>query len=288
MKKICLLSLASLLSCGENPDLETVGKLPKGLNETSSVERIGTELWTTEDHGNAPEVYAIGQNGKLLRTLKITGVNNNDWEELSSDANGNLYIGDFGNNDNERKDLVIYKISASDLSGTEAAIVQKTTFFYPDQKAFPPKKSQRIFDCEAFFEWNGNFYLFSKNRSSNFDGTTVLYKIPNKPGNFPAQKISEFKTCGNYNKCAITAADISPDGKKVALLTSDKVFVFDNFSSDDFLSGDAHEIKLGHFSQKEGLCFSTDSDLFIVDEKEKKTGGNLYRLALKTKSDANE
>jgi hypothetical protein len=30
--------------------------------------------------------------------------------EHTKDKDGNLYVGDFGNNDNERKDLCIYKI----------------------------------------------------------------------------------------------------------------------------------------------------------------------------------
>lgn len=283
MKKLSLLSLFTLFACAQDK-LNNLGELPSNLGETSAAELINDKIWTTEDHGNAPQVYALDKTGKLVHTVKITNAKNEDWEELSSDQFGNLYIGEFGNNDNNRKDLAIYKVDARDLAHPEAKIAAKTTFYYPSQTAFPPKKSQRIYDCEAFFVAGNYFYLFSKNRSSGFDGTTILYRVPNAPGNFPAEKISEFQTCGNYNRCAVTGADISPDGKKVVLLCSDKVWVFEGFSGDDFLDGKVTKIELGHFSQKEGVCFATNSDLYITDEKEKKTGGHLYHLDLASES----
>jgi sugar lactone lactonase YvrE len=41
---------------------------------------------------------------------------NIDWEDITKDKDGNLYVGDFGNNDNERKDLCIYKIDKKSLT----------------------------------------------------------------------------------------------------------------------------------------------------------------------------
>jgi len=58
------------------------------------------------------------------------------------------------------------------------------------------------------------FYLFTKNRSSEFDGTTLMYGIPNIAGNHAAKLMGSFKSCGDFRNCAITSADISPDGKK--------------------------------------------------------------------------
>lgn len=268
------------VACAQNPKIEVLGKLPSSLAENSACEVLNGSIWTTEDHGNKPILYRLDKSGNLTHQTKIAGVENNDWEELSSDAKGNLYIGDFGNNDNIRRDLSIYKIEAKNLSKDETAIASKTTFHYPEQKEFPPKKSERFYDCEAFFVSGDYFYLFTKNRSANFDGTTILYRVPNKPGNFTAQKISEFRTCGTFNRCAITSADISPDEKKVALLTGDKIFLFTNFKSDNFLGGKSKTIELSHFSQKEGLGFSSNGEILITDEKTKKIGGNLYRYKL--------
>jgi len=280
MKKISLSLLLVCAACAQNSKLDVLAALPSDLAENSACEVIGSTIWTTQDHGNEPVLYALDRSGKLLREVRISDIKNEDWEELASDKSGNVYIGDFGNNDNKRKDLRIYKIASADVNRPETGISQKTTFHYPEQTEFPAKKSQRFYDCEAFFVKDGFFYLFTKNRSANFDGTTILYKIPNQPGHFAAQKIGEFKTCGKFSRCAITSADISPDEKKVALLTGDKVFLFTDFNGDDFFSGKSETIDLEHFSQKEGLGFASDDEILISDEKTKKIGGNIYSLKL--------
>ena len=284
--KIFLASIV-FISCATTSSevIEELFSMPKKIKESSAVEVTEKSdlIWTLEDSGNAPQLFALNSKGELVNTIEITDAKNNDWEDLTSDKQGNLYIGDFGNNKNERKDLSIYKISASDLDKKQASVANKISFFFPEQTLFPPKKSERFYDVESFFLFEDNFYLFSKNRSSKFDGTTLLYQVPNKSGNHPAKLISSFKTCDNFNHCAVTSADISPDGKKVALLSSDKVWIFTDFSTNNFLSGKVEQIDLKSFTQKEGICFVGNEKLYITDEKDKKTGGKLYQLMLTKK-----
>lgn len=274
-----------LISCATSSQevIQELFSMPKKIKESSAVEVTEKSdlIWTLEDSGNKPLLFALNSKGELVHTVEVTDVQNNDWEDLTSDKQGNLYIGDFGNNDNERKDLSIYKINASDLTKKQASSAERITFFYPEQSLFPPKKSERFYDVESFFLFEDHFYLFTKNRSSKFDGTTLLYQVPNKPGNHPAKLLSSFKTCDNFNHCAVTSADISPDGKKVVLLSSDKVWVFTDFTGNKFLSGKVQQIDLKNFTQKEGICFVDNDNLYITDEKDKKTGGKLYQLKLK-------
>ncbi|MGK4567952.1 hypothetical protein [Flavobacterium sp. 3HN19-14] len=65
------------------------------------------------------------------------------------------------------------------------------------------------------------------------------------------------------------------------MLSCGKVWLFENFSGDDFFSGKVKEIDLKHYSQKEGIGFLNNSEVYISDEKDKKTGGKLYQLDLK-------
>ncbi|MFY0482949.1 hypothetical protein ACI6PS_10090 [Flavobacterium sp. PLA-1-15] len=282
-----LLASVVFISCATSSQevIQELFSMPKKIKESSAVEVTEKSdlIWTLEDSGNEPQLFALNVKGELINTVEITNAQNNDWEDLTSDKDGNLYIGDFGNNDNERKDLAIYKINAEDLTKQQASVAEKIFFFFPEQTLFPPKKSERFYDVESFFLFEDNFYLFTKNRSSNFDGTTLLYQIPNKSGNHPAKLISSFKTCDNFNHCAVTSADISPDGKKVALLSSDKVWIFTDFTSNNFLSGKVEQIDLKSFTQKEGICFVGNEKLYITDEKDKKTGGKLYQLVLTKK-----
>lgn len=263
--------------------IEVVTALPNEIKESSACEisKASDLVWTIEDQGNENLLFGFNKNGELIRKIRISNVENNDWEDLSSDDKGNLYIGDFGNNDNERQNLAIYKINAADLNKEEAEASEIVQFYYPEQKDFPPKKKNKVFDVESFLVFNNQFYLFTKNRSSDFDGTTSIYRVENNSKTkLPAKKLSEFVTCDNFNHCAVTSAAISPDKKKVALLSSDKVWIFTDFKEDDFFSGNAKTIELENFTQKEGLCFETNESVLITDEAEKKGESLLYRLKL--------
>jgi hypothetical protein len=285
MKNFISIAIAFvLIACQNGSEILTKQySLPKKLKEVSGI--VYTEkdnlFWTLEDSGNSNKIYGLNvNNGSIERTITIENALNIDWEDITKDAVGNLYIGDFGNNDNVRKDLCIYKINKSSLNQENAVPAYKISFSYPEQKEFPPKKTKLFFDVEGFFEYKSNFYLFTKNRSKGFDGTVLVYKIPNKAGFHQAVLMGKLKTCDNYNHCAITSATISPDASKVVLLTHDKIVLLANFKADDFLKGTQSQLKLDHFSQKEAICFKNNETLIIADEKTNKIGGNVYEVNL--------
>lgn len=283
-----LLSIATLVlvfSCKETKPinkLEEQFNFPKNLKEVSGIYYNSNSklIWSIEDSGNENEIYALDSIGNIIKTIQITDIKNIDWEDITQDKTGNIYIGDFGNNDNKRKDLAIYQILSSDCNNNKVETSKKIGFHYPEQTSFPPKKKDLIYDCEGFFEHNNHFYLFTKNRSKDFDGTTSLYKIPNEAGNHEAKLIGKFITCNEDKVCAITSIAISPDEKKVALLTHKKVWILSDFTSDDFTKGKSTEIDLNHLSQKEAITFKNNTTLLIADEKVKKEGGNLYEFKL--------
>jgi hypothetical protein len=285
MKKSFLLIPFILLACQEssNSDLKTLYELPKKLKEVSGITYFPETnlIYALEDSGNDNKIFALNSEGKLEKTITVTNADNVDWEDITKDKTGNIYIGDFGNNDNERKDLCIYKVAKNELSKGNAVSEYKISFSYPEQTKFPPKKSEMFYDVEGFFEYQNYFYLFTKNRSKGFDGTAFVYKIPNVPGTQKAVRIGEFKTCDNYNHCVLTSATISPDGKKAVLLSHDKIVLFENFSGDLFHKGSQTEIKLNHFSQKEAIVFKDNTTLLIADEKTNKEGGKVYEFKLK-------
>ncbi|MXN89895.1 hypothetical protein GR160_01530 [Flavobacterium sp. Sd200] len=275
MKSISIASLLFIASCTTvNSPLKQIGKL--SLKEVSGLIYIKGQLYGQEDSGNKSSIYKIGLDGTTQEEIKIVNAKNTDWEDLASDKQGNIYIGDFGNNKNDRKDLAIYRLNADDLSRVSSVI----SFHYPDQKEFPPKKSNLVFDVEAFLEQNGNFYLFTKNRSKGFNGEVKIYRVPNKAGNHTAELLGTLSTCDNFRKCAITGADLSPDGTKAVLLSGAKVWLITNFGNGNFAKGKLQEFDLGHTSQKEGICFKDNNTLLIADEKDKKEGGKLYEIKL--------
>lgn len=280
-----------LLSCQQNSGvLTSLYLLPKNLKEVSGISYFPKSdlLWVVEDSGNDNKIYGLDSEGAIKNSITIANTLNIDWEDITKDKEGNLYIGDFGNNDNTRKDLCIYKIDKGALKSNTAVPAYKISFAYPEQKDYPPKKKELSYDVEGFFEFNNHFYLFTKNRSKGFDGTTSMYKVPNKAGFHQAALMGEFKACKDFENCAITSAAISPDDSKVILLTHSKIWLFENYSADDFLSGTVRELDLEHNSQKEGVCFKDNNTVLIADEKTKKKGGAVYgvnidKLRLKSK-----
>ena len=261
--------------------LHTVFRFPKKIKEVSGIQISpdGKEFYVHEDQGNSNVIFAIDMTGNNTRTITIEGVENNDWEDITQDKNGFTYIGDFGNNDNDRKNLAIYKVKIGKENSTP--VLQTTKFSYPEQTEFPPKKKNLLFDCEAFIEHEGYFYLFTKNRSKKSDGTSLVYKIPNKSGEFKAQLVGKLKLPEKYHDGAVTGADISPNGKKIALITHKNVFILENFEGDNFTNAKMTQIDLQSNSQKEGICFATDTILYIGDERNYKDEGILYSMELK-------
>ena len=274
---------AMILSCSTNNTiLKHVAQFPNSLKEVSGIAYKNNLIYSIEDRGNENHVTVLDLSGKIQKTITLNNTQNNDWEDLTFDTNGNLYIGDFGNNANDRKDLAIYKINQSDLNNETAEVAYTVSFEYPEQKDFPPKKKDLMFDVEGFFEFQNFFYLFTKNRSKGFDGSSYVYKIPNTAGHHKAELIKTINTCSDYENCAITSAAISPDQTKFVLLSHSKIWLFENFSPDNIADGKMSEIDLDHFSQKEAVTFKNNETLLIGDERVKKTGGNLYELNLKS------
>ncbi|MGS2761056.1 hypothetical protein [Sinomicrobium sp. M5D2P9] len=285
MKKLIFpLLYAFIVSCNPNyGQLTHLTRLPKELKENSGIEitERDSTVWVINDSGNKNRIYRVGFDGKIQRELRVKNAKNKDWEDLTKDKDNNLYIGDFGNNSNKRKDLTIYKIATPGTVKEKNIKAEKISFYYPEQKSFPPRAKHRYYDAEAFFFLNGYFYLFTKNRSKPFDGISFLYKIPARKGHHKAELMGEYVFCKNEKHCMITAAAISPDEKTVALLGHDKVWLFSGFADDNFLNPDVKEIvELGHSSQKEGLCFTDNHTLLISDEAKGSSGRNLYELKL--------
>jgi hypothetical protein len=277
-------ALLFIFSCANNKtsEIHQIAELLKELKEISGIAYFNNLIYSIEDSGNENQVVVLDTSGTITNRITVNNTENIDWEDLTFDNKGNLYIGDFGNNDNMRKDLAIYKIDKSNLQGEKADVAYTISFDYPEQTEFPPKKSNLLFDVEAFFEYNNHFYLFTKNRSKGFDGTSYIYKIPNIAGHHHAQLIKTITTCTDYHHCAITSAGISPDGSKFVLLTHSKIWLFENYSPDNITDGKMSELDLNHYSQKEAVCFKNNDALLIADEREKKEGGNLYQVSLQS------
>jgi len=250
------------ISCNTGK-LTVIADVTTQLDEASAIETITNSnlLWTIEDAGNKNHLYGLNTKGQIIKDVIINNATNVDWEDLTSDTLENIYIGDFGDNHKKRINYTIYKVSHPEK--TETITAETINFTLP--KEIKPK------NFEAFFIYNDNFYIFSKE-----DKKSIMIKVPNSIGNHIAEVVSKFNLEGKHNK--ITSADISDDGKTVILLNHDKIWVLSNYKNDGFLDGKITMIKLNHDSQKEGVCFKSKTSIYITDERSKLEGGNLYEF----------
>lgn len=261
--------------------------LPDLLEENSGISTSqGTSyLYAINDSGGTATIFSIHLDHKQVeQDITISNAQNVDWEDLASYEN-NVFVGDFGNNANDRKDQTIYWVENIDQiqPGSYTAFAKTTTFTFEDQKKYPPKKKHHNFDVEAFFVYQSHFYLFTRNRipHKEFDGTTKVYKVPMKEGAQTAMLIDEFKTCSDRDDCQITSAAVHHQTGKVVLLSYNKVWVLENYTDDHFFSGDIHKIKLEYTSQKESITFKDATTVYISEESSSKKQGNIYTLDLK-------
>ncbi|WP_070138015.1 hypothetical protein [Crocinitomix algicola] len=257
--------------------------LPNDLEETSGLILYQDKYFITHnDSGNEPEIYILNLKGELIKTIALEDAKNRDWEDITQDDKGRVYLGDFGNNSNNREKCHIY-ILPSDFMKHKKVKPKKITFSYEDQKNYPPKKTKMNFDCEAFIWKEGFLYLFTKCRTKPFTGESRVYKIDPNDDKQKADYIGSIYLCqSGWKLCSVTAADYHAASNSLALLTYTKLYIITNFKENEFWNGDIRSYSLPLIKQREAICFDKENLLYSTDEERKGFGGgNLYKIQLK-------
>lgn len=281
---LILLLSTSLGIAKTKVDYEKIADLPTWLYESSGLVYYQNKLITHNDGGNRAELYVLNEKGKHENTIYVQDVKNYDWEEIATDEKGNLYIGDFGNNDNNRQNLQIHILKNGFLNQTKAN-VETIHFTYEDQKAFPPNDKELHFDCEAFIVKDKKIFLFTKCRTKPFTGVSKIYMLPAKPGNHEAKLIGQFNFCdNNWMTCSVTAASYHAPSNTIAVLAYGRLYTIKNWRFNAFWKGDIKSYKISGIKQREAIAFKDENTWFMTDEYKKGIkGGNLYKLKLKKK-----
>ncbi len=226
--------------------------------------------WVHNDSAGGTRVFGIRRDGTLVATIE-TEFSNTDWEDIATDDSGNLYLGDFGNFSNTRRDLAIHVLKEPTGQDTAGPFDGTTyRFAYPDQNAFPPKR--RIYDCEALFWAEGVLFLLTKSLG---DTATRLYCFES----LNANHVNKPALLGSFDiGPPVTAADASSDGRKLAILTTRSVWVFERPpGSRNYLDGPARTLRI-QAGQCEAICWDDDNTLIIANESRELFQINLDQL----------
>lgn len=290
----CLLAVLTLIaaSCKKEKNYEiftispgvtfqTLTELPSILPESSGIEVAGPDqFFSLNDSKGEAELYVFDTTGKLTRTVNVDNASNEDWEDLGQDPEGNIYIADCGNNDNDRKDLKIYRIPSPSTFSGNSVLADTITFIYENQTKFPPPDDEAFFDSESIFIFNDSIFLLIKDRSKPFEGKTLVYQMPSEPGQHKAVLKGEFRTLKTKKEGAITSADISPSGLKMAMVAQKNVWVFSEYEGNAFFDGKVQFIPLPVEYQMEGIVFVDDCLLYLTNEKSKGQFSSLHQLKI--------
>ncbi|MFD1550591.1 hypothetical protein DNU06_14660 [Putridiphycobacter roseus] len=173
----------------------TVTPLNAQVSETSGLVFVAGKLITHNDSGGAAALYELDTTtGDVTRTVVVQNASNIDWEAITRDADF-IYVGDFGNNNGDRTDLSIYKISIEDyINSTNDTVVADTIqFSYADQTQFNSTQFSTNFDAEAFIVSQDSLYIFTKNWGNYW---TSIYGLPKQVGNYSISKIDSINVQG--------------------------------------------------------------------------------------------
>jgi hypothetical protein len=230
------------------------------INESSALvkSRLWDDVyWTLNDSGDWARIFPVNHQGQVIRPewnsdyqgVRIPNAVNVDWEEMATDNQGNLIIGACGNNGNARRDLALYILPDPLPQLTETTRASRMIrFYYPQQTSFPADPNN--FDCEAVFCAFDNIYLLTKHRA---DTRTCLYRFDSlDPGKSnPVTLLDSFDAGG-----MVTAADATPDGTRLAVLTYNSVWLFES-ETDDYFNGAIYWLPISA-KQCEAICFDGD------------------------------
>lgn len=248
-------------------------RLPRELNEASGLATWSedTLIWIN-DSGDGPNIYLTNEEGKLYGAIYLDELRHKDWEDLSLDDKRRLFIGDVGNNCHCRRDLGIY------IFDPRTADLDSIEFSFANQRDYPSRGKDRLFDLEAFFYYGDSLYLFTKGdlREKNF--RTYLYVLPAKAGSYTVWPRDSLEL-GNR---VVTGAAIRSDGKEAMLLayrfgqglglfflTKAEVWIFSEFEGDKFLRGKIRKLKLKprwRPTQFEAIDYGKKDEIYVGSE----------------------
>ena len=185
-----------------------------GLVVSRSQSRV---LWTHNDSGDRARLLALAPNGRLLANLTLPGADHVDWEDIATGGRGAaLYVGDIGDNARERPAVVVYRVVEPSVAARAPAApvrVRRLMLRYPDG----------AHDAEALLvdPSTGALVIVTK----DFGGVARVY-VADRPSRTAVTTMRRAGRVSLGPGAAVTAGDVSGDGRTVVLRTYDSAFVW--------------------------------------------------------------
>lgn len=178
--------------------------------------------WTHNDSGDGPFIYAFDTRGDSLGIFRVTGAQARDWEDIAAGPGPQadksyLYIGDIGDNDEARDELVVYRVAEPKLTAATSTLTKANPSSTEPAEAIRLRYPDGKYDAETLLvhPTTGNIYIVNKVPIAN----PAVYEAtaPFTPGKLVTMKrLGEIRVSSIFGG-VVTGGSISPDGRRVAL-----------------------------------------------------------------------
>lgn len=178
--------------------------------------------WTHNDSGDGPFIYAFDTRGDSFGVFRVNGAEARDWEDIAAgpgpQANKSyLYIGDIGDNDAKRDEIVVYRVAEPALTATTRKLTKVRPGSTEPAEAIRLRYPDGKHDAEALLvhPTTGNIYIVNKVPIAN----PVVYEAtaPFTSGKLVVmRRIGEIRVPSIFGG-VVTGGSVSPDGRRVAL-----------------------------------------------------------------------
>lgn len=231
-------------------------------------------LWAHNDSGNDPEIYLLDENLEIKLTVKLSGVENRDWEDITAGPGPDpeksyIYIADIGDNDAQYEYKFIYRLEEPTWNGEEDETINissfdKITFKLPDEKK----------DTETLMidPKTKNLYVVSKREEPVY-----LYELK-YPQSTEAQTVATELFPLPFTQ--IVGGDLSANGEEILMKNYHHIFYWKTSSTKPFtevLKEVPEEVPYETEPQGESITWARDgSGFYTLSEETKNQRSYLY------------
>lgn len=174
-------------------------------------------LWTHNDSSDRPRVFAVASDGRLLATLDVSGAQAFDWEDIADSRDG-LLIGDIGDNLAQRPSISVYRVAEASVTSSGAGAVTRTAPASRIELRYPDGPR----DAETLLRDPGSGALVIVAKSYGETAGVYVDDHPTAGG-----AVTTLRRTGTLRALgAITAGDVSADGRVVALRSYDRAYIW--------------------------------------------------------------
>jgi hypothetical protein len=234
--------------------------------------------WTHNDSGDGPFVYAFDATGESRGVFRVAGARARDWEDMAigpgpERGESYLYIGDIGDNQKVRPEIVVYRVAEPKLSAAEKSSSKDKPRTTASAEAIRLRYPDGKFDAETLLvhPTTGDLYILTKVTLRN----ATVYEAP---APLTTGKVITMKRIGEIKVPSLlggvlTGGSISPDGRRVALCDYlqgyEVVLPARSKDFNDIWKQTVTGFSLGEREQGEAITYSADGKTLLATSEGK-------------------